>query len=203
MPRMRWLAISIALLVASCGGTDATEPSAGRADVVPQSFEDAKARLAEFIERRLSVSQTDDVETLMIDASEEAAESVEEAVAIAEMFDHVVRENGERWRARCLVGIASANRAMAVLIRNLEYQVPRDVEAELRAIAEADPEEAADARTTIIETIDEALDARAVPLDRNECTALRGAVAALREHPDPEVDREAIIARIEAIPDCP
>jgi hypothetical protein len=166
----------------------------------PVAYEEARARLDALTRERIRVAETDDVESLLVEARRLATEAAEETVEIARLFDEAVRDGGERYRARSLVGIAAANRALAVLIRDIDYAIPRDVEARLEALE--DESEAGLARDEIRRTFAEALEERAAPLDQNECTALRGAVAALDEQPDPDVDRAGLRERMSELPDC-
>ncbi len=188
---------------AACGGS-APEPAA-TADTArtSTSYEEARARLETLAYGRLVIEQTDDVRDLITRGQTEAASAVEETVEIARLFDHVIRENGEPWRARCLVGIAAANRALAVLIRGLEYQMPRDVEGQLRALVTAGAvHEAELAEEEIQASIAAALEDRARPLDCNEGVALRGALSALRDWPDPEMNVDALHERLDELPEC-
>jgi len=197
---MRHLSL-VLLVLAGCGGAAQGE-TAAEPVAVPEAYDEARTRLSALTEGRLVVEQTDDV-TQLIEAARVAATSLaEETVAIVRLFEQVVTDDGERWRARCLVGIAAANRALAVLIRNLEYTMPREVEAQLEVLDAEDPAAAAGAREEIELSIAEALESRALPLDRNECTALRGAVEVLAEWRDPEIDDEALRTRIGELPDC-
>jgi hypothetical protein len=182
----------------ACGGAHAQEAEAEepRHRELPPSYENARERLAALMERRLTVAQTDDVDTLVDESQRMATEVAEETVAVVRAFQEVIRENGEHWRGRALVGIAAANRTLAILIRNLSYRMPRQVEEQLRILATEDPDAAQQAREEIHASIAEALESRAQPLDHNECVALQGALAAVAERPDPSVDGEALRGRI-------
>lgn len=204
-----WAALGLAACGASSpgdGASGAPGGAEGEAEerAAPESYDEALARLGALAEHPLVLDQTDTVPQLIEGGQVAATAAVQETVDIVRLFDHVIRENGERWRGRCLVGVAAANRALAVHIRGLQYQLPRDLEAQLAAlVAGGAVDEAELAREEFQHSVTTALEERAHPLDCNERVALLGALSASMEWPDPDMDTTILEARIEELPECP